>query len=291
MSLNCKQVNSTMPPNIKVEKSYYPNGNLRGECSVHNGKPVGTTRLWHENGMLAWECPFESGLQHGVVRQWNRNGELLGEYRMDRGTGLEKQWYENGQLERECFSIAGKLCGRLRAWEEDGLLESEEYYVRGKRVSKKKYGEACNIDPTLPRYADGNKPESEPVEASVKYKKRETPISEWERHKHEEFINKFLRQPNRSEVRQWLAGDENRNIGQMTPEESREFIEEGYEAGATKILAVEIEEDTTNCLIVYLPASGPKRKKVFEWNGQSAQKSGFDPYEDWGQNELFAYFS
>lgn len=290
MSLKCKQLSSSMSSNIKVEKSYYPNGNLRGECSADNGKAVGTTRLWHENGTLAWECPFDSGLQHGLVRQWNRNGELLGEYHMDRGTGLEKQWYESGQLERESFSIAGKLCGRFRAWEEDGLLESEEYYVMGKQVSKKKYDEACKTDPTLPRYED-DELESEPAEASVKYKKRETPVSELERNKHDEFINKFLRQPNRGEARQWLAEDKNRNIGEMTPEESREFIEKGYKAGAIKILAVEIVEDTANCLIVYLPAAGTKRKKVFEWNGQSAQEHGFDPNEDWGQNELFAYFS
>ncbi|MGH7981453.1 MAG: hypothetical protein ACREE6_18905 [Limisphaerales bacterium] len=125
----------------------------------------------------------------------------------------------------------------------------------------------------------------------MKYKKREAPVSEWERHRHDEFINKFLRKPNRVEARQWLAGNEGRNLGEMAQEESREFIEEGYNAGATKILAVEIDGNTTNCLIVYLPPSGPKRKQVFEWHGEAAQRCGFDPYEDWGQNELFAYFS
>ena len=166
---------------------------------------------------------------------------------------------------------------------------SVTYYLHDRKVSKKKYDAACKMDPALPRYED----ESEPylAEAPVKYKKRETPASEWERHKHDEFIKKFLCQPNRGEARQWLSGDGNRNIGEMTPQESRECIEEGYKAGATKILAVEIEEDTTNCLIVHLPPKGRKRKKVFEWNSESAQRSGFDPYEDWGQSELFVYFS
>jgi hypothetical protein len=77
----------------------------------------------------------------------------------------------------------------------------------------------------------------------------------------------------------------------MTPEDSVEFVKEGYKAGAKKIIAVEIEGETTNCLIVELPPDGPERERVFEWNSEQAQMSGFDPYDDWGQNELFVYFS
>ena len=248
-------------------------------------------RHWYENGVLKRECPCdENGLEHGIVRDWDQNGKLLNEVEWDHGTGISKDWFENGQLNSESNYVRGKLCGRMRIWWEDGGVMSTTYYIHDRKASKKKYDEACKTDPTLPRYDDA---ELEPEYAvpPAKYKKRETPVSEWDRHKHDEFINKFLRKPNRGEARQWLAGDEKRNIGEMTPEESREFVEEGYKAGATKILAVEIEEDTTNCLIVYLPPTGPKRKKVFEWNGEAAQKSGFDLYEDWGQNELFAYFS
>ena len=277
--------------NAKVESDFYPNGQLQWQATIRDGKPVGLVKHWYENGVLKRECPCDDqGLEHGIVRDWNRDGKLLGECQMDHGTGIRKSWFENGQLKGESSYIRGKLSGRRIMRGEDGEVMRITYYIRDRKVSKKKYNEACKTDLTLPRYPD-NESEPEPVEASVKYKKRETPVSEWERNQHDEFINKFLRSPNRGEARQWLSGDEGRNIGIMTPEESREFVEEGYNGGATKILAVEIEDETTNCLIVYLPADGPKRKRIFEWNGESAQKCGFDPYDDWGQNELFVYFS
>jgi antitoxin component YwqK of YwqJK toxin-antitoxin module len=276
---------------IKIEKSYHPNGKLEWQATTKNGKPIGVVRHWYENGVLERECPCDDeGLEHGLVKDWNKEGKLLGESNMDHGTGIRRSWFSNDQLESEIYYVRGKCCGRSRMWWEDGGLMSVNYYVKGRKVSKKKYDEACETDLTLPRYKDDDL-ESEPTMMSPKYKKRETPVSELERQQHNDFINKFLKQPNRGEARQWLAGDENRNIGEMAPEESREYVEEGYKAGATKILAVEIEGDTTNCLIVYLPSNGAKRKRVFEWNGESAQKSSFDPYEDWGQNELFAYFS
>jgi hypothetical protein len=218
-----------------------------------------------------------------------RKGRLLGEFRMDHGTGFSKSWYENGQLERECYEIRCKLNRRFSCYYEDGELVSHTYYIMDKKVSKKKYLEACRSDPSLPRYED-NEPEPEEPKIVGKYLKRETPISDWDRERHDEFINKFLRKPNRGEARQWLAGDENRWIGEMSHEDSVEFIEEGYKAGANKILAVEIEEETTNCLIIYLPPEGPKRERVFEWNSEFAQREGWDPYDDWGQNELFVFF-
>ena len=166
---------------------------------------------------------------------------------------------------------------------------SVDYYLGGRQVSKKKYIEACKKDPTLPRYEDDDLEPAEPKILGT-YQKREAPASEWDRQRHNEFINKFLRKPNRGEARQWLRGDESRYIGELTHEDSVKFVEEGYKAGATEIIAVEIEDETTNCLIVELPPAGPKRERVFKWNSEFAQKTGWDPYDDWGQNEFFVFF-
>ncbi len=92
------------------------------------------------------------------------------------------------------------------------------------------------------------------------------------------------------EARQWLRRDENRFIGEMDHEDSVESIRAGYKFGATKIIAVDIKDETTDCLIVYLPPSGLKREQVFKWNSEFAQKAGWDPNDDWGQNELFIFF-
>lgn len=276
--------------NIKTERSYYPNGQLCGEISLDNGKLVGTNRHWHENGVLSSECSYEDGLQHGVAKQWNKEGKLLGEYKMDHGTGVSKKWYENGQLANEATFVKGQFCGRFRVWFEDGDFVASEFYIRNRKVSKKKYGEACKNDSTLPCYEDKD-PKTKLKLPSTKYQKRKTPISEKERKKHDEFIAKFRAQANQAEAREWLTKNENHNIGEMAPEESRETIEEGYKAGATKITAVEIQEESTNCLIVELPQKETKRRRVFEWNNELAQNSGFDPDDDWGQNELFVFFT
>ncbi|HXB57929.1 MAG TPA: hypothetical protein VNU95_00080 [Candidatus Acidoferrales bacterium] len=283
-------VDSAVMAEIKVERSYYPNGQLQWEGSFRNEKLTGLVKHWHDNGILSKECPYDEGLEHGICKQWDKSGNLLGEYHMDRGTGTEKSWYENGQLERESDSVSGKLTGRFRCWMENGELISVTYYIGDKSVSKKKYLEACKSDSALPRYDDlEEKPKLKLP--STKYRQRETTVSEEERKQHDELIAKFRTQHNRGEARQWLAGDENRNIGEMTSEESFETIEDGYKAGAVKISAVDIKEESTNCLIVELPLKGIKRKKVFEWNNELAQSSGFDPDEDWGQNELFVFFS
>jgi hypothetical protein len=159
-----------------------------------------------------------------------------------------------------------------------------------KQVSKKKYDEACKSDATLPRYEDKD-PKPKLKLPSTKYQKRKTAISEKERKQHDEFIAKFRAQANQAEAREWLAKNENRNVGEMAPEESRQTIEEGYKAGAAKITAVEIKDESTNCLIVELPQKETKRRRVFEWNNELAQNSGFDPDEDWGQNELFIFLT
>lgn len=274
---------------MKIERDYHPNGQLRWQATIKNGKPVGIVRFWHENGVLAEEyfCD-KDGLEHGSVKTWSKEGRLLGECQMDHGTGISKSWYENDQLESESYNVRGKSCGRSRIWEEDGSLMSVTYYLKGSEVSKKKYLEACRRDPTLPRYED-DEPEPEEPEIVGVYQKRETPISECKRQQYTEHINKYLRKPNRGEALQWLKGDENRWLGEMTHEDSLELIEEGYKAGATEILAVDIAYETTKRLIVYVPAAGAKRERVFKWHSVVVQKCGFDPYEDWGQNELFIF--
>lgn len=277
--------------NANIERTFYPNGQVEWEATIKDGKPIGMVRHWYENGVLKQECPCdENGLEHGVVKDWNKEGELVNESRWSHGTGVSKSWFGNGQLESESHYVHGRLCGRMRMWWEDGGIMSTTYYIRDREVSKKKYDEACKTDTSLPRYED-DASERESGEAPTTYKRHEAPASEWERDKHNEFIKKFLQQPNRGEARQWLAGDKNRTLGEMTHEDSVEFVEEGYRAGAAKIIAVEIEDETTNCLIVELPPRGSKRERVFKWNGESAQRCGFDPYDDWGQNEIFVFLS
>src|SRR5262249_36109 len=117
----------------KVEQAYHPNGQLRWQATIRDGKPVGMVRHWHENSVVQRECPCEEeGLAHGIVKDWNNEGKLLGKSYMDHGTGIVKHWFANDQLSSEGYCVRGKRCGRSRFWLEDGTLMSVTYYMNGR---------------------------------------------------------------------------------------------------------------------------------------------------------------
>lgn len=271
-----------------VEKSYHPNGKVASEVTLVNGLPNGVTRAWHPNGFLASEIPVKNGVVEGVAKYWDEKGRLLGTYEIHDGNGIQKTWFPNGNLTGETTLVNGQWTGRQLAYFEDGTLAGESYYIKNAKISKKKYDEACKKNPTLPRYEESLK--SKLPLPTTRHQRRKAPVSEEKRKQHEKVIAEFCAKPNQAEARQWLAGNEGRFLGEMTPEASREVVEEGYKAGAIKIMAVGIQGETTNYLIVGLQAKGVGRERVFEWNNDLAQSSGFDPDIDWGQNELFVFF-
>lgn len=260
---------------IRRETSHYPNGQIRGEIHFKGNNLTGTNRHWHENGQLSWETFFdENGLEHGTARQWDRDGKLLGEYSMEHGTGIRKSWNENGQLGYETAELSGKMHGRFQSWD-DGEIIGTQYYISNKKVSKMKYDEACKNDPTLPLYDD---------DLSKKN------VAEREQKQHEELILKLQNSPNQAEAREWLKGNSERNLGDLSSEESLDLVEAGYMSGAVKIVAVEIAESmTSDCLIVELPSEIKFREQVFQWSNDRAESAGWNPDIDWGQKELFIF--
>src|SRR5688572_7455985 len=101
----------------------------------------------------------------------------------------------------------------------------------------------------------------------------------------DDFVQPYLNAPDTKEALGWLrAGNEQdfRSIGELeTNEESLQLIELIYAAGATEVLAVEIDEfpegQNTGKLVVKLPDDVAKRKRLLEWAGTSAQQQGCEP--------------
>jgi len=279
-----------------IERQWHPNGQLASESNWLHDMPNGVNRNWHSNGVLAMEAPVKSGCTEGTVKQWDDKGNLLGSFEMRDGTGIQRIWYPNGPLKVEMSVVNGQFCGRQRTYFEDGEFCAEAYWLKGRQVSKKKYLEACAKDTALPRYEDdGVKPTWKLP--STKYRRRKKLPSEAERKKHDAAIAKIRAKPNQVEARQWLStcpAGAIRTLGEMDGEGTRETVEDGYGAGAQKIIVVGIQADdigeTSDQMIVELPANGPKRRRVFEWANELALQSGFDPQEDWGQEILFIFF-
>ena len=74
-----------------------------------------------------------------VCRQWDESGRLLGEYRMEHGTGIQRTWHENGRLQLEFSTVQGDFSGRYRLWLNDGKLMSEDIFLHGNPVTAKQY--------------------------------------------------------------------------------------------------------------------------------------------------------
>jgi hypothetical protein len=109
------------------------------------------------------------------------------------------------------------------------------------------------------------------------------------------FIDRMLASRN-ADAREWLRGapeGNNRTLGEMGSDLASEFVERLYKLGASKVLAVEIEDipgtadQTTNHLLVELPQNPEARASLFEFENQHAEVEGFDGEVDLGQQYLY----
>lgn len=111
---------------------------------------------------------------------------------------------------------------------------------------------------------------------------------------HNKLVAKLLRS-RKAEALQWLRDVSDasfRNLGEMgTTEESIEYVQRLYDAGAMQVIAVEIYEyelgQNTGHLLVQLPRDAAPRLRVFELEREQAERGGFDGVEDTGQEYLY----
>lgn len=96
-----------------------------------------------------------------------------------------------------------------------------------------------------------------------------------------------------AEVMHWLQDESKpRSLGVLGgTEESIEFIQEVFDAGAVQVFAVEIDDDddseNTGKLCVELPNDPELRQRVLDWTGEIAREEGFDQEPDIGQKYVF----
>jgi hypothetical protein len=112
----------------------------------------------------------------------------------------------------------------------------------------------------------------------------------------DKFIRKLLKSRSQSEALSWLknAGQETRTLGELSSnEESTALVQNLYDLGAVKVLAVEIDHysggQNTGQLIVELPTSPRKRPQLFQTISYYGERLGFEPYKDTGQSHLFLW--
>jgi antitoxin component YwqK of YwqJK toxin-antitoxin module len=270
----------------EIQRTFYSDGQLKTEVTWADGLPNGASRRWHSNGALAYEAQVKNGVEDGLVRHWNSRGELLGSYEIINGTGLVILWHENGGLFSEIQLVDGEFHGRQRVWWESGELGATAYWIRGRQVSKKKYHEAAERDPTLLRYdeREGRGPPQEPSPRTRPGKKRASST-----------IRSLSVSHPGEEAKAWLESAPQaitRTLGSIeTARESLELVKGLYRLGAERVCAIDItahdNAENTGRLVIRLPKSEEAREKLFEWAAGWAKEVGYEAEEDAGQTELF----
>lgn len=76
-----------------IAQDKHPNGQMRSEYPMKDGKPHGLVREWWDNGQLSTETHFDNGQRHGGNRYWNREGLLLKEQVYDHDHSISEKVY------------------------------------------------------------------------------------------------------------------------------------------------------------------------------------------------------
>ena len=275
----------------RIEKQFYPNGQLETEITYFDGpERRWLTRHWHPNGTLEFEVPVRNGVPDGLAKYWNDKGELLGQYEISNGTGVQKGWHRDGSLMAEVTWVDGERTGRGRSYFEGGVLAAETYWIKNQQISKKKYIEASQRDLSLPHY--------ETISKSGVSRKRSSKAKQVVVNKssnEDSMIEKMLMAGEAKEVLEWLTSGQTgtRTLGELPSQQSSiELAKEIYKLGATKVFAVKIdasdtESENTSKLILSLPKKSNSRKQVFAWCADIAKNLGFEPEYDAGQKHIF----
>jgi hypothetical protein len=237
--------------------------------------------MWHRNGQLAEEFPYHHGSLHGLCRQWNEGGKLLGSFKMEQGTGMQKSWHDNGRLNQEFTTVDGQFCGRSRHWLRDGTQISDRILLFGHPVSRGQYQRARLKDPRLPQLR--GRP------AKVRLKSRAL-----KKHIQDVFVRGLLAKPNHSEARTWLETGKKtvRSLGRFKSEKTAlKLVGELYQAGAVNVIVPDIYQNKrggqfTDYLLVQMPKAKAIRTAIRKVLEQRQKLGAIEPDTDIGEEYL-----
>jgi hypothetical protein len=275
-----------MSTKFSKQRNYYRNGQLHEETPLRDGRFHGIARLWHENGTQATHEAYQNDLRHGLCRQWNDEGKLLGEYRMDHGTGIQRVWFDNGIVQQERSFFKGKATGPCRMWLRDGSFASEEWYIEYREVSKAQFAKAATKHPEWP---------PDPKNGTTH---RKLPRATLKKRAHRLNCKWLLAQSDTKDAAKWLeeAKMGTRVVGSLSGRRTRNLVRDALAAGARRVLVMDIYaskegKEFADELLVQLPQSKTHRalvRSVFtSLAGPTA--CGLRPDVDSGHSWLYVY--
>lgn len=126
----------------KIEKEYYPNGNLKSEIETVNGLPYGYVKLFDENGILRDLTFYKSGLnrigdsisvKHGLHKSFSESGNIFSEGKYDNNSkvGEWKEYFKNGKIKFKINFIENRQSGKFIAYYDSGTIKTKGEFVEG----------------------------------------------------------------------------------------------------------------------------------------------------------------
>lgn len=115
------------PSKDGVNKSYYPNGTLRAEVPIKDGKKNGLARDYYADGKRRLEIEYVNSEKHGITRMYYQNGNLYEEtpYKNGEIQGVKKRFREDGKPSAEAPYHDGEPCMGLKEFLIDGSVKTK----------------------------------------------------------------------------------------------------------------------------------------------------------------------
>ncbi|MCC6700321.1 MAG: toxin-antitoxin system YwqK family antitoxin [Fluviicola sp.] len=114
-------------------KKYYPNGQLKTQYQMKEGKLDGESRSYHENENIKKIAQWKNDKEEGLAQFFDENGVLSSDetYHDGRLEGPARFYYANGQVRELVNYSFDKENGDAKRYSEDGTLEKEWKYIGG----------------------------------------------------------------------------------------------------------------------------------------------------------------
>lgn len=120
---------------------YSPEGKVKSDQFMNNGKPDSTMVIYHDNGNKLKEVTYiqnpktKQELKHGKETTWYESGKIKSEVVYEQGLpqGKAVSYYEDGTKASETPFVGGEKEGEEMEWFPDGKMRKLITYSKGNR--------------------------------------------------------------------------------------------------------------------------------------------------------------
>lgn len=115
----------------KINKEFYPNGQLKSEIPYLNNKPEGKARFYTPTGNLKYENYYKNGVVQVFYLYDEKGYKTIMPCRKGIPHGLAITYFSNGKIRKKIPMRNGRIHGKQIVYREDGTLLEEVWYKKG----------------------------------------------------------------------------------------------------------------------------------------------------------------